>query len=118
MKSFLNSENMDTENRVLIIGLDGATFDVIHPLINEGRLPNIARLMKNGTWGNLKSTIPPISLPAWPSFMTGMNPGKHSIFSFNERDKNSYDLKLVSLNKGPIPFWSLLNNKIVIMDVP
>jgi predicted AlkP superfamily phosphohydrolase/phosphomutase len=68
--------------KVLVIGLDGATFDVIKPLIKKGALPNLKSLMKKGAYGVLKSTIMPITSVAWASFYTGKNPGKHGIFDF------------------------------------
>ena len=71
-----------TGNRVLVIGLDGATFRVLDPLIEAGVLPNLQRLMTNGARGTLLSTVPPISAAAWTTFITGKNPGKHGIFHF------------------------------------
>ncbi|MFQ6119651.1 MAG: alkaline phosphatase family protein, partial [Methanosarcinales archaeon] len=71
-------------DKTLVIGLDGATFDIIDPLIEEGRLKNIKHLIERGVRGNLKSTIPPLSPVAWTSFSTGKNAGKHGIFSFTE----------------------------------
>jgi predicted AlkP superfamily phosphohydrolase/phosphomutase len=68
--------------KVLIIGIDGATFDVIIPMINTGRLTHLSNLIKGGTYGTLLSTIPPVTPPAWVSFMTGKNPGKHGVFDF------------------------------------
>lgn len=76
--------------RLLVVGLDGATFDVIQPLINSGELPNMAALINEGSHGNLESTIPPFSPPAWTSFMTGMNPGKHGVYSFVNYNPLSY----------------------------
>jgi predicted AlkP superfamily phosphohydrolase/phosphomutase len=75
-------------SRVLVIGLDGGTFDVINPLVEEGKLPNISKLMRDGVYGSLSSTIPPLTLPAWASFMTGKNPGKLGIFALIKTDKN------------------------------
>ena len=75
--------------KLLIIGLDGASFNVLDPLIEAGQLPNIARLIAQGTRANLRTTFPPITAVAWSSFMTGKNPGKHGIFEFVRRDKNS-----------------------------
>lgn len=66
----------------LIIGIDSATFDIILPMIQEGRLPNLGYLMRDGCWGKLQSTMPPVTPPAWVSFMTGKNPGKHGVFDF------------------------------------
>src|SRR5512143_2153708 len=71
--------------KTLIIGLDGATFDVILPFIKQGKLPTFAYLLEKGAWGNLRSTIPPITAAAWTSFMTGENPGKHGIIDFMKK---------------------------------
>ena len=65
--------------RVLVIGLDGATFDILRPLAEEGWLPNIGRLMREGVCGELTSTIPPITAAAWTSFATGKNARKHGL---------------------------------------
>ena len=77
--------------RVFVIGIDGGTFDVVDPLIQQGRLPNLARLMDNGAYGNLMSVHFPMSAQAWTSFKTGMNPGKHGVFGFTRLKKNSYE---------------------------
>jgi predicted AlkP superfamily phosphohydrolase/phosphomutase len=68
--------------RVFVLGLDGATWDVLEPLIQDGRLPNLARLRKQGAWGSLRSVFPPLSPVAWTGVMTGKNSGKHGIFEF------------------------------------
>ena len=81
--------------RILVIGLDGATFEVIEPLIREGRLPTIERLLREGTRAILESTPFPHSAPAWTSCMTGVNPGKHGVFGFGVRDdQNNYRFQL------------------------
>jgi len=72
----------DFDNRLLIIGLDGATWDVLDPWMRDGTLPHLARLRDRGSWGVLRSTIPPVTAPAWSSFMTGKKPGKHGVFHF------------------------------------
>jgi predicted AlkP superfamily phosphohydrolase/phosphomutase len=76
-------------NRVLIIGLDGATWDVLDPWIRDGILPNLARLRRRSSWGELRSSIPPITAPAWSTFMTGKRPGKHGVFHFVELFDNN-----------------------------
>ena len=53
--------------RVVILGLDGGTFDLIEPWVQAGRLPTFGRLMAEGAWGRLRSTMPPITAPAWSS---------------------------------------------------
>ena len=79
-----------TKIKFIVIGLDGATWDVILPMLDRGMLPNLKSLMENGNHGYLRSTMPPFSPPAWSSFMTGMNPGKHGIFGFVNYDPHSY----------------------------
>lgn len=79
-----------SSHKLLVVGLDGGTFDVIDPLIAQGRLPNLARVRTEGTAGVLRSVIPPRSAPAWITFMTGWNPGRHGVLDFWERDWRSY----------------------------
>jgi predicted AlkP superfamily phosphohydrolase/phosphomutase len=67
---------------VIIIGLDGATFDLLGPWVDEGLLPNIAALLGSGASGRLRSTHPPLTPVAWSSFLTGAGPGKHGIYAF------------------------------------
>lgn len=70
------------DGRVLIIGLDGITFDLVEPWVKEGHLPNFARLMEQGAWGRLQTTVPAHSAPAWSTFSTGLMPGKHGVYFF------------------------------------
>lgn len=105
-----------------MIGLDGATFDIIDPLIEEGRLKNIKHLIERGVRGNLKSTIPPLSPVAWTSFSTGKNAGKHGIFSFTELKKNSYEIQFVNaLSRKAKPIWVILSEfgkRVGILNIP
>ncbi|HET6446919.1 MAG TPA: alkaline phosphatase family protein [candidate division Zixibacteria bacterium] len=84
---------MTKEPRIVVIGLDGGTFDVLLPLMKVGHLPNLAGLMERGSWGRLNSTIPPFTGAAWSTFATGQNPGQHGIISFLERDQYNYATK-------------------------
>jgi len=78
--------------KVVVIGLDGATWDLLKPWADNGELPALKKLMENGVWGTLESTIPPVTGPAWTSFSTGKNPGKHGIFDFVKIENNSLRL--------------------------
>jgi predicted AlkP superfamily phosphohydrolase/phosphomutase len=69
-------------HKTIVIGLDGATWDIIDPMMKKGELPALASLVEEGSHSPLKSTIPPVSPTAWASFATGVNPGKHGIFGF------------------------------------
>ncbi|MCD6231084.1 alkaline phosphatase family protein [Candidatus Aerophobetes bacterium] len=81
--------------KVLIIGLDGATWDIIIPFVKEGKLPTFKRLLENGSWGILKSTLPPVTVPAWPSFATGKNPAKLGVYNFIIVDNKSGKTRIV-----------------------
>lgn len=81
---------------LLIIGFDGADYELVQELVEEGKLPNIQELMDSGTYGELESTQIPITPSAWTSFMTGKNPGKHGIFDFTK--VTSKGLEVVSFN--------------------
>ena len=97
--------------RVLVIGLDGATWDLINPLAYKGVLPTFKKLMENGVWGVLKSCIPPITIPAWACMMTGKNPGKIGTIHFLMRAEDSYEFKPVKLHLESLnPIWKLLNS--------
>ena len=79
------------------MGLDGGTLDVLKPLAESGRLPNIAALMRGGVHAKLNSTILHHSAPAWTSFATGKNPGKQwRIIGFTKIQRNTYKLALAN----------------------
>jgi len=74
-------------------------------------MPNLARLMKSGVSGTLESILPPITPPAWTSFMTGKNPGKHGIFHFVETEHGGYAMNYANATSRRSPtVWKLLNN--------
>lgn len=107
-------------SRVLVIGIDGATFDLLHPWVEAGDLPNLAQLMAEGVHGSLESTIPPVTSPAWPTFATGKNPGKHSVFDFIRPIGGDFELVNASSIRAPT-LWQLLSEagrKVGVMNVP
>lgn len=75
-----SSKRAEGPNKVLVLGLDGATFDLIKPWAAAGYLPTLKRLMEEGAHGSLRSTTPPMTGQAWTSFATGVNPGKHRLY--------------------------------------
>ncbi|MDG2332798.1 MAG: alkaline phosphatase family protein [Myxococcota bacterium] len=81
---------------VLVLALDGATFRVIEPLVASGHLPNLARWMRDGSSAPLPSTTPPVTFPAWSSFMTGLEPGEHGIFDFSQKVEGRYRIRFVN----------------------
>ena len=82
--------------KTVIIGLDGATFDIIRPLAAAGRLPVIGRLMREGSSSPLRSTILPNSFPGWASCTTGTSEGMHGVFSPFIKNPGSYTVRAMS----------------------
>lgn len=82
------------KGRVLIFGIDGGTFNVIEPMLEAGRLPNLARLKAEGAAGILNTVYPPLTAPAWATFQTGLNPGRHGVFDFLAPPRYGYHRRL------------------------
>jgi predicted AlkP superfamily phosphohydrolase/phosphomutase len=110
------------KDKVLVIGLDGATFDIINPLIKEGRLPNLSRLMDEGCHGKLRSTPDKVSPSAWTSFATGKNPGKHGIYHFNIMDPRALKARIINAtHRDAETLWSYFSKagkKVGVFNVP
>lgn len=108
--------------KILIIGLDGATLDLIKPWVVEGKLPNMARLLEEGTHGPLRSVPNMNSAPAWTSFATGKNPGKHGIFYFDERIPGTYERRYLNGgHRAGKSFWRILSEagkRVIVINVP
>jgi predicted AlkP superfamily phosphohydrolase/phosphomutase len=108
--------------RVLVVGLDGATWSLLEPWIEEGALPNIARLRDAGSWGDLASVTPPLSAPAWTTAVTGVNPGRHGIYNFVLVDTASYGLRMATSRDRKAPaVWEHLGRagrRVGIVNIP
>ena len=109
-------------HKVLVIGLDGATFDLIKPWADAGHLPTLQRLMQEGAHGSLRSTVPPMTGPAWTTFATGVNPGKHRLYDWIAREPQSYQfLPVTALDcKAPM-IYSLLSQtgrRVCALNIP
>lgn len=105
---------------LLIVGFDGATFDLIRPWAAEGYLPNLARLMTEGVSADLASTLPPVTSPAWPTFMTGVNPGKHGVFDFIQPRGEGFTLVNSTRIRQPT-LWQRLSEhgyRVGVLNVP
>ena len=80
----------------LVLALDGATFDVIQPLVAAGRLPNLGHWISQGVQAPLRSTCPPVTFPAWSTFMTGLEPAQHGIYDFTQKVPGRYRVRFVN----------------------
>lgn len=97
---------------VVLLGIDGAAYSILDPLIAEGKLPSLSRLKQEGASGVLRSTIHPLTPAAWVSMVTGVNPGKHGVYDFRCRKAGSYDWELVnSRSWSGEPVWSVLGRQ-------
>lgn len=107
---------------LVIIGLDGATFDLIEPWAAAGELPILQRLMAEGSWGPLRSVIHPFTAQAWTSMVTGTQQGKHRVWDFWERDFRTYGFRLLNASHRALPaVWNLLSRAgqhVIIVNVP
>ena len=105
---------------LLIIGFDGATFDLIKPWARDGYLPHLAGLMREGVTADLASTLPPVTSPAWPTFMTGTNPGKHGVFDFIQPHGENFTLVNSTRIRQPT-LWRRLSDagyRVGVLNVP
>ncbi|MEM2145441.1 MAG: alkaline phosphatase family protein [Candidatus Jordarchaeaceae archaeon] len=82
--------------KVLVLGLDGATWNLLLPFVEQGHLPNFRKLMEKGVWGDLQSTIPFTTSPAWKCYSTGKNPGKLGLFSWCKFDIRHLELNVMA----------------------
>jgi len=118
----LHCDGTSPRERVVVIGLDGATWEILQPWIDQGDLPTLADLQVRGAWGEMQSVVPYLSPPAWTSAVTGVNPGKHAIFDFQRRLPNqSIIVNETAKNRRAQPIWNVLSAKgkrVLIMNVP
>ncbi len=104
---------------VVVIGLDGLPYTLLVDYMERGIMPEFSQLCKDGKLFRMKSTLPEVSSVAWSSFMTGKNPGEHSIFGFMEIDRQSYEYlfpNFHSLKEQPV--WEKEDIKTVALNIP
>lgn len=110
------------KKRVMVIGWDCAAPELVFDAFKDD-MPNTQRLMSEGIYGELKSTIPPITVPAWMSMMTSRDPGEIGIYGFRNRKDYSYDsLSIANSHAVTVPtLWELLGQRqkrSVVLGVP
>ncbi len=108
--------------KTIVIGLDGATFDLLDPLMERGLLPNLKGLADRGIRGKLRTVIPPGTGPAWSSIVTGLDPSNHGIFDLIVRATGSYNLGFLNAESLRAPtVWDLagvFGGKVLVLNVP
>lgn len=109
------------KRRVLIIGIDGGTWRILGPAMDEGYMPCLKNLVDRGASGVLKSTVPAITPAAWGTFQTGANPGNNGVFSFTVWDKQGRREILASSLSLSKTVWEILGQmgkRVALVDVP
>lgn len=96
--------------RTVLIGLDGATFDVLEPLVYRGVMPFLKGFWQAGSRSGLRSVVPPLTPPAWTSLATGRSPGRHGVFDFFLKEKNTPHIRFAtSRDVACETVWSIAN---------
>jgi predicted AlkP superfamily phosphohydrolase/phosphomutase len=96
--------------RGAVVGLDGAAWHLLRPLLEEGAMPHLQEVVASGASGTLASTVPPVTPPAWTSAVTGVNPGRHGIYGFH-RGHAQYEHQEL-MHAGAVrtaTLWEMLN---------
>ncbi|HDH00639.1 MAG TPA: hypothetical protein ENG80_02375 [Nitrospirae bacterium] len=112
----------DKKRKVIVLGIDGAPCTLLNRFIEQGIMPNLARLAKKGTLTDMTASIPEVSSTSWSTFMTGVNPGRHGIYGFTELRKGSYKWKFP--NSGDVrseTLWEIAgrnNRRSIVLNVP
>lgn len=110
-----------TSPKVIVIGLDCAD---PHYVFNRFRnvMPCVSGLMAEGTWGSLRSTIPPITVPAWASMVSGRDPGELGLYGFRDRCVGRYNFQLIDASSIKHPrVWDYLGRagkRVAVLFVP
>ncbi|HLH41642.1 MAG TPA: alkaline phosphatase family protein [Bryobacteraceae bacterium] len=94
--------------KIVFLGLDGLDPKLTEKFMAEGKLPNLSRLKEKGSYSRLRTTFPALSPVAWSTFATGVNPAKHNIFDFLNRNMKSYVPELAAAQvRPPGRVWKL-----------
>jgi len=110
---------MSEKPRTVIVGLDGVPFDMLKMFAHSSIMPNTQRLIDQGSFRPMRSSIPEISSVAWSSIITGVNPAEHGIFGFMDLVSGSYKMRFPNFQDLQVsPFWYSCPGQAVIMNVP
>ncbi|GAA5128371.1 alkaline phosphatase family protein [Luteolibacter yonseiensis] len=95
--------------KVLLVGWDAADWEICLPLVEAGKMPALAKLMEEGTWGNLTTIQPAYSPMLWTSIATGKRPFKHGIHGFSEVDPGTGLVRpITNLSRSCRAIWNIL----------
>ncbi len=113
---------MSTHDRILVIGVDAGTMDLIEGWSDQGRLPGFKRFFEDGVHGKLHSVPNMCSASAWSSMVTGVNPGKHGIYWFGEYAPDSYEYRYINASyRNADTLWDIMSasgRRVGVINVP
>lgn len=104
--------------KTIILGIDGATFGLIKPLVEKDKLPNFRRLMEKGSFGEMINPGYFASATAWTTLTTGRNPGEHGFYDFLSVGRNHEFKVNTAIDKKIKSFWDFTNKKIIVANMP
>jgi predicted AlkP superfamily phosphohydrolase/phosphomutase len=108
--------------RILILGLDGATWTVLDPMRQRGLMPNLDALLARSAHGRLRSIVPPVTTAAWTTVMTGCGPARHGLFDHRYYDTAAGQMKVNHSGRVRVPtFWHIISQAgrpVVSLNVP
>jgi len=111
-----------TFERLLILGLDGATWTVLDPMRRRGLMPNLDALLARSAHGTLRSIVPPVTSAAWTTVMTGCGPARHGVFDHRYYDTVAGQMKVNHSGRVRVPtFWHVISQAgrpVVSLNVP
>ncbi len=103
---------MALKNKVVIVGWDAADWKIIYPLLAEGKLPALKKLIDNGVHGNLQTLAPAYSPMLWTSVATGKTANKHGILGFIEINPDKQQVRPVTVSQRKTrALWNILHNQ-------
>lgn len=101
---------MSNEKELLIFGLDGATYALLDTWFENDELPFLEKVTNKGVRSDMESTIPPLTGPAWTTFQTGVNPGKHGVFDWGSSGEMDYGRGMIDASSIKTKtIWELLS---------
>jgi predicted AlkP superfamily phosphohydrolase/phosphomutase len=104
----------------VVLGLDGAAFELVDRWIGDGTLPTFARLVEEGAAADLQSCVPPVTCPNWQCYATGTNPGKLGVFWWEHVDTEDHTIRNTSASTefDGRYYWEYLDGQSAVVNLP
>ncbi|MEJ2189670.1 MAG: alkaline phosphatase family protein, partial [Acidobacteriota bacterium] len=94
--------------KLVVIGLDAVDWEFALPYVEQGLMPNLARLLGQGTWGEMETLVPMLSPLIWTTMATGVSPDQHGILDFVQREPGTGKILPITSNQRQVPaIWNI-----------